>query len=105
MNISGSKNADFGDVSGSANSGAGGTSGSGSADFSDVTAGASSTAPEDAGGGGTTYTVKSGDNLRKIATHFYGDEMKWHKIRDANRSLLPSPDNIQVGMKLRIPDA
>ncbi|MDQ6885670.1 MAG: LysM peptidoglycan-binding domain-containing protein [Gemmatimonadota bacterium] len=104
MNTSGSNNADFGDVSGSANSRAASSSSS-SADFSDVKAGASSTAPADSATGGRTYTVKSGDNLRKIATHFYGDEMKWHKIRDANRSLLPSPDNIQVGVTLRIPDA
>jgi nucleoid-associated protein YgaU len=52
-----------------------------------------------------TYTVKSGDNLRKIAQHFYGDEMKWHAIRDANREKLPDPDKIQVGMTLSIPAA
>ena len=55
--------------------------------------------------GTQTYTVKSGDNLRKIAQHFYGDEMKWHAIRDANREKLPDPDKIQVGMQLRIPSA
>ena len=50
-----------------------------------------------------TYTVKSGDTLRKIAQRFYGDEMKWHAIRDANRDKLPDPDKIQVGMQLVIP--
>ena len=55
--------------------------------------------------GTQTYTVKSGDNLRKIAQHFYGDEMKWHAIRDANREKLPDPDKIQVGMQLRIRSA
>ncbi len=55
------------------------------------------------GGGGQTYVVQSGDNLRKIATRFYGDEMKWHTIRDANRDVLPDPDKIQQGMKLVIP--
>jgi nucleoid-associated protein YgaU len=78
-------------------------SGDAQADFSDVQAGSSSTAP--AAGSGTTYTVKSGDNLRKIAQRFYGDEMQWHKIRDANREKLPNPDRIQVGMQLVIPDA
>ena len=56
-----------------------------------------------AGGGGQKYTVKSGDNLRKIAQRFYGDEMKWHAIRDANRDRLPDPDKIQAGMELVIP--
>lgn len=51
------------------------------------------------------YTVKSGDTLRKIAQRFYGDEMKWHAIRDANREKLPDPDKIQVGMRLNIPKA
>ena len=55
------------------------------------------------GGGGQKYTVKSGDNLRKIAQRFYGDEMKWHAIRDANRERLPDPDKIQAGMELVIP--
>ena len=55
--------------------------------------------------GGQSYTVKPGDNLRKIAQHFYGDEMKWHAIRDANPELRANPDKIQVGMKLQIPNA
>ena len=53
--------------------------------------------------GTQTYTVKSGDNLRKIAQHFYGDEMKWHAIRDANPELAANPDKIQVGQTLTIP--
>ena len=54
--------------------------------------------------GGQVYTVKSGDTLRKIAQRFYGDEMKWHAIRDANRDKLPNPDRIQVGLQLVIPE-
>ena len=57
------------------------------------------------GAGGQTYTVKPGDNLRKIAQHFYGDEMKWHAIRDANDELRANPDKIQVGQQIRIPNA
>jgi nucleoid-associated protein YgaU len=53
---------------------------------------------------GQVYTVKSGDTLRKIAQRFYGDEMKWHAIRDANRDKLPNPDRIQVGLQLVIPE-
>lgn len=56
------------------------------------------------GGAGQSYTVKPGDNLRKIAQHFYGDEMKWHAIRDANPELRANPDKIQAGMKLQIPN-
>jgi nucleoid-associated protein YgaU len=52
---------------------------------------------------GQRYVVKSGDTLRKIAQRHYGDEMKWPKIRDANREKLPDPDKIQVGMELVIP--
>ena len=52
----------------------------------------------------TTYTVKSGDNLRKIAKAIYGDEAGWKKIYRANRSILgDDPDTITIGMKLRIP--
>src|SRR5688572_15594431 len=43
---------------------------------------------------GQRYVVKSGDTLRKIAQRHYGDEMKWPKIRDANRDKLPDPDKI-----------
>ena len=59
----------------------------------------------DSASGGQTYTVKPGDNLRKIAEHFYGDEMKWHAIRDANPELAANPDRISVGQKINIPGA
>ena len=54
---------------------------------------------------GQSYTVKPGDNLRKIAQQFYGDEMKWHAIRDANPELAANPDKISVGQRLTIPSA
>jgi nucleoid-associated protein YgaU len=58
-----------------------------------------------AAGAGQSYTVKPGDTLRKIAKEFYGDEMKWHAIRDANPELAANPDLIKVGQKLSIPGA
>ncbi len=50
-----------------------------------------------------TYTVVSGDNLSKIAKHFYGNANDWPKIFDANRDRLSDPDKINVGQILRIP--
>lgn len=49
------------------------------------------------------YTVKSGDNLSKIAKEVYGDANQYTKIFEANRPLLKSPDEIFPGQVLRIP--
>jgi nucleoid-associated protein YgaU len=92
-------NADFSDVGGSSTSSSSGTGGT--ADFSDVSAGGSSTAAR----GGTTYIVKSGDNLSKIAKQFYGDPAKWKKIHAANADKIPNPDLIHPGLQLTIPEA
>ncbi len=52
----------------------------------------------------STYTVKAGDTLRKIAKEIYGSEAQWKKIYRANRTLIgDDPDTIKFGMKLRIP--
>jgi nucleoid-associated protein YgaU len=92
-------NADFSDVGGSSTTGSSSGSG-GAADFSDVSAGSSSTAET-----GTTYTVKSGDSLSKIAKQFYGDPGKWKKIHAANADKIPNPDLIHPGLQLTIPAA
>ena len=92
-------NADFSDVGGSPTTGSSSGSG-GTADFSDVSAGSSSTVAN-----GTTYTVKQGDNLSKIAKQFYGDPGKWKKIHAANADKIPNPDLIHPGLQLTIPDA
>jgi nucleoid-associated protein YgaU len=67
------------------------------ADFSDVQGGSSSTAQP------TTYTVKSGDSLSKIAKHVYGDANKWHAIYDANKDKIKNPDLIHPGEVLTLP--
>ena len=57
-------------------------------------------------GGGRTYTVQPGDSLSAIAQKFYGDgsEQSWRKIYDANKAVIgPDPNQIQVGMILKIP--
>jgi nucleoid-associated protein YgaU len=71
------------------------------ADFSDVQGGSSSTAPADQTQ--SSYTVKSGDSLSKIAKHVYGDANKWHAIFDANRDKIKNPDLIQPGQVLNLP--
>ena len=86
-------NPDFSDVN------AGSADTTGNADFSDVKSGSSTTAP----GAETTYTVKSGDSLSKIARHFYGDGSKWKKIHAANADKIPNPDLIHPGLELTIP--
>ena len=75
------------------------------ADFSDVTSGSSSTAPDAQASTGTTYTVKSGDSLSKIAKHVYGDANEWHRIYEANRDKIKNPDLIHPGQEFTIPGA
>lgn len=48
------------------------------------------------------YTVKSGDNLSKIAQEMYGNG-DYMKIFEANKPLLSDPDKIYPGQMLRIP--
>ena len=50
------------------------------------------------------YTVKKGDNLWKIAEHFYGSGAKHNAIFEANKPMLTHPDKIYPGQVLRIPD-
>ncbi len=61
---------------------------------------------ETAGDAETTYIVRSGDNLSRIARSYYGDASRWRIIFEANRELLrDNPDNLRPGMRLVIPPA
>lgn len=74
------------------------------ADFSGVQSSVSSTETITSGvGAEQSYTVVSGDNLSKIAQHFYGHANHWHAIFDANRDQLHDPDKIFPGQVLKIP--
>ena len=70
------------------------------ADFSGVTASVDTTAENM---GGSTYTVKSGDSLSKIAKNELGDGNAWKKIFEANRDVLDDPDKIFPGQTLKLP--
>jgi nucleoid-associated protein YgaU len=89
---------DFSDVQGGVKSTAADMPPAARADFSDVQSQVSSTAD-----GTTAYTVTAGDNLSKIAKHFYGNANAWKQIFDANRDQLTDPDRIKPGQTLKIP--
>ena len=51
----------------------------------------------------TTYTVKPGDTLSKIAKEFLGDPRAFMEIFNANKDLLSDPNKIMPGQQLKIP--
>jgi LysM repeat protein len=53
---------------------------------------------------GTPYKVKSGDSLASISFSKYGSTASVSQIFDHNRANLASPDQIQVGQTLILPD-
>jgi nucleoid-associated protein YgaU len=53
--------------------------------------------------GQTTYTVKAGDTLSKIAKEFLGDANAYMEIFNANRDQLTDPNLIKPGQVLKIP--
>ncbi|MGV6848495.1 MAG: LysM peptidoglycan-binding domain-containing protein [Marinibacterium sp.] len=55
--------------------------------------------------GARTYVVQPGDSLGGIAFRIYGRTSAFTRIFEANRDRLETPDRIQVGQTLRIPDA
>jgi nucleoid-associated protein YgaU len=51
----------------------------------------------------TTYTVKSGDTLSKIAKEHLGNANAYMEIFNLNRDQLSDPDKIKPGQVLKIP--
>jgi nucleoid-associated protein YgaU len=49
------------------------------------------------------YTVKSGDNLSKIAQAFLGDANAYMQIFNLNTDQLSDPDKLKVGQQLKLP--
>ncbi len=51
------------------------------------------------------YTVRKGDTLQKISKKFYGFYSRWPRIYEANKDVIPDPNRLSEGMRLRIPPA
>jgi nucleoid-associated protein YgaU len=53
----------------------------------------------------STYTVKAGDTLSKVAKEHLGNANAYMKIFEANKDQLTDPDKIKPGQVLKIPAA
>ncbi len=60
-------------------------------------------APDAATGRATSWKVREGDSLRRIARRVYGNENLWKAIRDANPDKVGANDSISAGVVLVIP--
>ena len=49
------------------------------------------------------YQVQPGDTLSVLAGRFLGSSRRYLELYEANRDVLSSPDDLQVGMLLKIP--
>ena len=49
------------------------------------------------------YEIASGDTLGAIAKRFYGNASLYTRIHEANKELIPDPDKIYPGQKIKIP--
>ena len=49
------------------------------------------------------YEIKSGDTLGAIAKQFYGKASLYTRIHEANKEMIPDPNKIYPGQKIRIP--
>ena len=63
----------------------------------------SQSAPASAGTAASTYTVKPGDTLSKIAKEHLGNANAYMDIFNANKDQLSDPDKIKPGQVLKIP--
>lgn len=50
------------------------------------------------------HNLKRGESLTQIAQHYYADSRFWPYIYEVNRFQLSSPDKVQSGMRLYLPD-
>ncbi len=52
---------------------------------------------------GNVHTVARGDTLSSISLQYYGTSTAWRQLHEANRNILPNPNQLVVGMELTIP--
>lgn len=50
-----------------------------------------------------THEVVAGDNLSRLAKKYLGSDSKYLTLYEANRDVLATPDDLFLGMKLKIP--
>lgn len=50
-----------------------------------------------------THEVVAGDNLSRLAQKYLGSHSKYLTLFEANRDVLATPDDLSLGMKLKIP--
>jgi len=50
-----------------------------------------------------TVVLKPGDRLNLLALKYYGDKIFWVYIYQANKNVIPKPDNVPAGITIRIP--
>jgi len=53
--------------------------------------------------GHTVYVVQRGDELGMVAKKMLGSVKRWPEIAALNKDVMPDPDTLTAGMKLRIP--
>ncbi len=53
--------------------------------------------------GARTHVVRKGETLYELARRYYANQSRWRDIWQANRSQLPDPNKLRVGMELVIP--
>lgn len=51
----------------------------------------------------TTYTIKEGETLTKVALRFYGTKTLWPYIVKHNPGVIKNPDNVTFGTTIKIP--
>jgi nucleoid-associated protein YgaU len=54
-------------------------------------------------GASRRHTVVKGDTLSSLAQKYYGNRSKWRDILAANHDLLSGPNDLKIGMELRVP--
>jgi nucleoid-associated protein YgaU len=68
-----------------------------------VPAAAGSPARAPGAAAGRHHVVTKGDTLSSLAQTYYGSRAKWRDLLAANRDVLSGPNDLKIGMNLRVP--